>query len=243
MAPTLLITRPQPGSAEFANAARAVLGKGAVIEQSSVMKIVAQGDMPDLRDIRALILTSRQGVAQFIARSNRRDLPVYAVGDGTAQAARAAGLKAVSAQGDAADLVARVLEDGTWGPMIHLRGAYAAGDVAGALQTAGVDAREAVIYAQQSVPLSKMAINLLNGEKPVVLPLFSPRSSKLLFEQVMPRAPLVVLAISKAVAQTVPTGLSAQVRVVTRPDADAMLDALPDVWEQANRLEGDRAAQ
>lgn len=240
--PTLLITRPEPGDAEFAGAARDVLGQVAVV-QSPVMRIEAQGDLPCLDDVRALILTSRQGVAQFVARSGRRDLPVFAVGDGTAQAAQAAGMQAVSARGDAADLVACILEQGAPGPMLHLRGAHAAGDVAGALQCVGIDAREAVIYAQVPQPLSDAALDLLKGRAPVVLPLFSPRSAALLFDQVTPRAPLSVLSISAAVTQAVPAGLAVDVHTVDRPDAAAMLSALPGLWDRAIRLEGDRAAQ
>ena len=242
MMPTVLITRPDPGCTEFADMVRGVLGDVPVVK-SPVMRIEEQGDLPCLDDIRALILTSRQGVAQFVARSACRGLPVYAVGDGTAQAARAAGLNAQSARGDAADLVAFILEQGAPGPMLHLRGAHAAGDVAGALQSVGIDAREAVIYAQTPQELSAEALDLLAGKTPVVLPLFSPRSSALLFDQVTPRAPVLVLAISDAVAKTVPSGLAMQVQTVGRPDAAAMLEVLPGLWRWAIHLEGDEAAQ
>jgi uroporphyrinogen-III synthase len=238
--PTLLITRPEPGCTEFAKMARDVLGDVPIV-RAPVMAFEGQGDLPCLEGIRALILTSRQGVAQFVARSARRDLPVYAVGDGTAQAAQAAGLNAVSARGDAADLVACILEQDAPGPLLHLRGAHAAGDVAGALQSVGIDAREAVIYAQKPQKLSAEALTVLAGATPVVLPLFSPRSSALVFDQVQPRAPLLVLAISAAVAQTVPAAVHNE--TVDRPDAAAMLAALPGLWQRAIRLEGDRAAQ
>ncbi|MEB8387850.1 uroporphyrinogen-III synthase [Rhodobacteraceae bacterium KMM 6894] len=240
--PTLLITRPEPGCTQFATMARDVLGDVPIV-RSPVMAIEATGDLPCLDDIRALILTSPQGVAQFVARSARRDLPVFAVGDGTAQAAQAAGLNAVSARGDAADLVACILEQGVSGPMLHLRGTHAAGDVAGALRTVGIDAREAVIYAQNPQSLSAEALNVLKGVRPIVVPLFSPRSSTLVFDQMTPRAPLLVLAISAAVARMVPPEMAVRVETVDRPDAKAMLAALPELWQRAIRLEGDGAAQ
>lgn len=243
MAPTLLITRPDPGGAAFAKDARACLRGAARIVHAPVMQFEAAGESPSLEGIKTLVFTSRQGVAQFAARSARRDLAAITVGDGTAAAARDAGLAATSARGDASDLVAHIVQSGAPGPMLHLRGAHAAADVAGALRRAGVDARDAVIYRQLPRRLSVEALECLNGESPVVLPLFSPRSSALLFEQITPRAPLLVLAISQAAADRVPQGIAHDVQVVARPDGATMLAALGDIWARAIRLEGAGGAQ
>lgn len=97
----------------------------------------------------ALAFTSRAGVEAFGALTTVRDLPVFAVGDATAEAARAAGwAKVESADGDAAALadlmaastpgVGAVLAPGAREPAF---------DLVGALQAKGIAARALPLYA------------------------------------------------------------------------------------------------
>lgn len=58
-----------------------------------------------------------------------------------------------------------------------------------------------VVYDQLSQPLSDAARQALAGMAPVILPLFSPRSARILSEQVtQARAPLWLVPISPAAA-------------------------------------------
>ncbi|MFD0859878.1 uroporphyrinogen-III synthase [Roseovarius aquimarinus] len=242
MPPTVLITRPEPYGAEFAAMLRAAHGAELRVIHSPVLAIEGQGALPDLEGFRWLVFTSRSGVRRFTALGGRRDIPAYAVGDATADEARRAGLNAISCKGDAQDLLARIRADGAEGPMLHLRGAHAAADVAGALRAAGIDAREAVIYAQKPQPLSAEARACLAGNASVIAPVFSPRSAAALFASGVPAAPLVVLAISAAAAR-VPEEAGICVIVAERPDAEAMLRAFPAALSAGNRLEGTKRAQ
>jgi uroporphyrinogen-III synthase len=210
---------------------------------SPALVIEAKGALPDLGAYRWLIFTSRSGVRQFAALSDRRDIPVYAVGDATADEARKAGMTAISSSGDAADLLARIGADRASGPMLHLRGAHAAADVTGALSAAGIPADEAVIYTQSRAPLSAEARACLDGAAPVIAPVFSPRSAATLFADGPPNAPLVVLAISQATAARVPDKAAQAVIVADRPDTAAMLRAWPEALSAAYRLEGTMRAQ
>ncbi len=242
MPPTVLITRPEPYGAEFAALLRAAPGGDLPVILSPALVIEAAGALPGLDGYHWLIFTSRSGVRRFVALSERRDIPVYAVGDATAQEARGAGMRAISCSGDAGDLLSRIRADGVRGPMLHLRGEHAAANVAGALRDAGIPADEAVIYAQRRAPLSAEARACLDGSAPVIAPVFSPRSAAALFADGPPRAPLVVLAISAAAAARVPErahGAAAQTVIVAeRPDAAAMLRAWPAALSAAYRLEG-----
>ena len=145
------------------------------------MRIDLTGALPPLAGDETLIFTSRHGVAGFCRLTDRRDLPCYAVGEATAQAARAAGMVAVACGGDARALVQRIARDGASGPFLHPRGAHVAADIAGALRAAGHDARDTVVYDQQAQPLSAAARAALAGPDPVILPLMSPRSGQLFF--------------------------------------------------------------
>ncbi|WP_162497364.1 uroporphyrinogen-III synthase [Roseovarius dicentrarchi] len=243
MPPIILITRPEPGATRFVAALKDLPGDDLSVVLSPVLAIAPQGSLPDLTGVRWLIFTSQHGVFRFAELSARRDIPAYCVGDTTAEAAEQAGITAISAGGDARDLLARIAADGAAGPMLHLRGAHAAADVAGALTTAGVPAGDAVLYAQHKVPLNDAARACLSGTAPVIAPVFSPRSAAALFEGVDVTAPLVVLAISRAAADRVPEGAAQACLVADRPDGAGMLRAWPEALARAYRLEGTNRAQ
>ncbi len=243
MPPTILITRPEPGASRFIAALRDLPGGDLPVVLSPVLSIQPQGALPDLAGVRWLIFTSQYGVFRFAQLSARRDIPAYCVGDTTAQAAEAAGMRAISCAGDARDLLARIAADGSTGPMLHLRGTHAAADVAGALTAAGTPATEAVLYSQRRIPLNDAALACLMGTAPVIAPVFSPRSAAMLLEGACVTAPLVILAISRAAADRVPGGAAQACIVADRPDAAGMARAWPDALAEAYRLEGTKRAQ
>ncbi|MFX0541862.1 uroporphyrinogen-III synthase [Roseovarius sp. S4756] len=243
MPPCVLITRPAPYGVQFAQELRRHPGGDLPMVLSPALVIEGTGTLPDLEGYRWLIFTSRSAVREFSARSDRRDVPVYAVGDATAEEARRAGMTAISCGGDARDMVARIKADEGDGPMLHLRGAHAAADIAGLLSDAGISVDEAVIYAQHLAPLTAEAQSCLTGTAPVIAPVFSPRSAAALFAGGAPKAPLVVLAISAAAAARVPEGAAQAVIVADRPDTAGMLRAWPEAVAAAYRLEGTKSAQ
>ncbi|WP_171054697.1 uroporphyrinogen-III synthase [Roseovarius arcticus] len=238
MPPVILITRPEPYGAEFAATLRTLPGGDLPTILSPALQIGALGTVPDLGAYRWLIFTSRNGVRYFAGASARRDIPVYAVGDATADEARRAGMEAISCGGDARDLVARIIADGARGPMLHLRGAHTAADIAGVLTAAGIKTDEAILYSQRSAPLTDAARACLMGDAPVIAPVFSPRSAAALFNDVPTTAPVVVLAISDAAATCIPEGAAREVIIADHPDMAAMLRAWPQALSAAYRLEG-----
>lgn len=244
MSVTILITRPEPEASGFADTLRADHGAGVCVLSSPLMRIEATGALPQMGCDETLIFTSRHGVAGFCRLTERRDLPCYAVGEATAQAARAAGMAATACGGDAASLLRRITQDGARGPFLHPRGAHVAADIAGALRTAGHAARDTIVYAQVPQPLSQAARAVLAGPCPVILPLMSPRSGQLFFaEAKTPVAPLLIAAISANAARTVPEGAARMVRVAATPDAQAICKLLRDLVKSAKRLEGRKRAQ
>jgi len=129
-----LITRPAEDTKEIADALRA---RGFEVVIEPMLEIVPlDAQAPDLRDVQALLFTSVNGVRALTRLAPRRDLPVFAVGDATAAAARAAGFGSVnSAAGDSSDLArlvrARLKPEA--GALLHVAGSAVAGDLAGAL--------------------------------------------------------------------------------------------------------------
>lgn len=247
MPPTILITRPEPAAQRFADQVRAELGCGVPVVLSPLMRIEPCGALPALEGIATLIFTSRNGVAAFISQSPRRDIACYTVGDATADMARAEGLCATSCDGDANHLVARMLADKVQGPCLHIRGAHGVGDIAARLTASGIHTTEAVLYRQVAQPLTAAAAELLQREAPVIIPLFSARTARLMSEGLEGRAPVFVVAISKAVAEAVAgavAGLKYQGLVVSNaPDMAGMMVAIKAALIEVNTLEGDTPAQ
>ncbi len=198
--PVLILTRPIEASRRFLGEVEAVLGRPVTHIISPVMKVVpmAVDDLPE--PLGGVVFSSENGVRQAERLSLPQGLTAWCVGDRTAQVADAAGFRARSAQGDAEALIAMICAARPEGPLIHLHGEHTRGDVADRLTAAGVPCGSLAIYAQVPTRLTPEARAALSGDKPVILPLFSPRSATILTGVGGMTARLHVIAMSKAVA-------------------------------------------
>jgi uroporphyrinogen-III synthase len=158
------ITRAQPGADATAVRVRA-LGHEAFV--GPLLAVAPQGRGPiDLAGVGALAFTSANGVRAFAARSPERALRVFAVGESTAKAARAAGFAEVLASdGDVAALADRIAAHGRAfaGELLHPGAAEPAGDLAGALHARGVPARGLVVYRSEPAALRLEQVAALPG--------------------------------------------------------------------------------
>lgn len=221
--PTLLLTRPEASSKRFLYAIRRRAGSvPAVI--SPLLRIVPRDVQPDFSETEALILTSAHAVP---AAACAQGMTTYCVGKSTARAARAAGLRAIPAEGDAEALVALIVASAPQGRLMHLHGAETRGQIGRRLTEAGLDVDCLVVYDQVPQPLSGPGRSLLAQRRPVVAPVFSPRSAALLSEASRnARAPLTLVAISDA-ADAAWQGPQPQRRVIAPwPDGEAMLETV-----------------
>lgn len=226
MPPTILLTRPEAASARFAHALRNRLGAAVDILIAPLTRIEWLDVALDMTDVDSLIFTSRNGVAAYLRATGRRDVPCFAVGDATAALAQKAGMVATSCQGDAEALIAQVLARADAGRVLHVRGRHSRGDVAARLTAAGRPTREVVMYDQQAMGLTEAAQEVLDGDTPVIVPLFSPRSAAQFVAEHRGKAPLLIAAMSGAVAEAAAPVKAAAMQVAARPDAEAMLEVL-----------------
>jgi uroporphyrinogen-III synthase len=222
--PVILLTRPEASSRRMAAILTARFGDRVDLCVSPLMNIVLDARLPNLDGIRTLIFTSANGVAAYLAAQGPKTLPCYTVGDATAHAAQEAGLRATSAGGDAEALIARIMADNAPGPMLHLRGAHARGDIAERLSAQGCPVSQAIVYHQHAQPLSDQAASLLLGDRPVILPLFSPRSATLLANATI-TAPVYVVAMSSNVADSVRFPVEQGV-IAPHPDFENVTEAI-----------------
>lgn len=219
--PILLLTRPEPAARRFAQQ----LGLQIETLLAPLMRIELLDIAPPAEGLRGIILTSENGA---LAAGRMTGLPrqAWCVGARTAQVARAQGFDAVSADGDAQDLIAMILSHPASGPLLHLHGEHVRGDIVGRLNTAGVVARSITAYRQRSQSLTPATIAALAGTRPVILPLFSPRTVSILLEAGPFAAPLHVVPISQAVADLCGVLRPKTVVRADSPDAEAMVRAV-----------------
>jgi uroporphyrinogen-III synthase len=141
------VTRAEPGASETAQ--RLIeLGHEPLVAPLLIVSPLIDAS-PDLSDVGALAFTSANGVRAFAALSSRRDLRVFTVGEATAAAARQAGFADIhTGAGDVAALALEIVErrDTFQGAVLHASAAEPAGDLAGALEAAGISVRSAALY-------------------------------------------------------------------------------------------------
>ena len=221
--PIILLTRPRPQAEAF----RRRLGNGAEVLISPVLEIVSLPLVADPASYAGLIFTSQNAVRAAASQAALAGMRAWAVGRRTAAAARAEGLRVTSADGTADDLVALLARARPAGRLLFLRGEHSRGQVAERLNSAGIETDSEVIYRQEERPLSARALAALQGARPVILPLFSPRSARLLSHQAQGAgAPLHLVAMSPAVLAAWEGPAPASARTVERPEAEAMARAI-----------------
>lgn len=172
---------------------------------------------PDLTGVAALAFTSRNGVDAFAALSPRRGLPVFTVGDATAERARQAGFREVRSAGGAIGDLARLLAEAAPGPVLAPGAREPAGDLP-ALLAGRVEVRRLPVYEAVETGAEPPA------DWDAVL-LHSPRAGRALAASGGIGGRTVV-AISEAAAAALGLQPGADLRVAVRPDEAAMLEAL-----------------
>ncbi|MEA2824739.1 MAG: uroporphyrinogen-III synthase [Alphaproteobacteria bacterium] len=230
-----LVTRPREDAEAFAKTLR-VRGHVAIVAPVMEVHVIA-GEPLALEGVQAVLATSANGVRALVARTKRRDVPLYAVGPQTAEAARDAGFPIViSAEGDSAALVetmARVA-DPAKGLLFHAAGAETAGRLRQTLQARGFRIETVVLY--ETVPVAKLLAEadeaLRDGTVDGVF-LFSPRSARIFATLVgnaglaAQCAKLIACCISAATAEALSPLSFTRVAVAGSPNQDAILDLVP----------------
>lgn len=196
------ITRAQPGAAATAARVREMGHEAFVAPLLEVRNLPEPG--LDLEGVGSLAFTSSNGVRAFAELTKDRSLRVFAVGQATAQAAKAAGFKRVlSADGDVAALAEgiAVRRAELTGAVLHPGAAELAGDLAGVLKRNGIEARQVILYDTVAATLTPAELARL-PEMDVAL-VHSPKAAQALAAvlRAQPLPQLRVLCLSKAVLQ------------------------------------------
>jgi uroporphyrinogen-III synthase len=224
--PRVWITRAQPGASRTAARLRG-MGFTPLIQPLLAVETLSP-PVPDLDRFAALAFTSRNGVAAFAALTSRRDRPVFAVGDATAQAAREAGFVAVrSASGDLTALARRIAAELSDAALLAPQAETPAGDLAAAL--AAADARAVSLHPLSVYRTAPTAAAPPEGFDAVLI--HSPRAAQALAALVpvsLPAARLagvVIACISPAAAAPL-SAVGPTPAVADAPDEATLLATL-----------------
>jgi uroporphyrinogen-III synthase len=230
----ILVTRPQPGAADTALALR-TRGHDPIVAPLFQIEILSKVD-PKAADWAAILLTSANALPAILKSAGRsawRGVPVFAVGDRTAQAARDAGFTNItSAAGNVNDLIGVVATQlKPPARLLYLAGEDRAGDLAGALQAKNFVVDTVVVYRFVIEPaLPEPATTALAGEIEGVLHfsrasaqayLNAARNSRLL--EVALNKP-IHFCMSAQVAAPLRQAGAARIRVAGQPNEDALLE-------------------
>lgn len=238
----VLVTRPEVDAGPLVEALEAA-GHAALVEPLLEIRPVLS-EAPDLAGVQALLFTSANGLRTLAALTPERGLPVFTVGDASAEAARAEGFREVhSAGGDVEDL-ARLVKarlDPAAGALFHGAGATLAGDLKGLLEADGFAVRRVVLYNAKTVEAFSDGARqaLRDGSLDAVL-LFSPRTAET-FAELVERQGLsealrgrAAACLSPAVARKIEHLPWADVRIARLPNREALLAVL-DVADRGGR--------
>jgi len=226
----LLITRPQPDADEIAAELRQ---RGHQCLVTPVLEIVTYPADLNFDGVQALLVTSRDGIRGLVAVSERRDIPVLAVGPGTEEAAAAAGFATLAGSGNVSglDALVRATVNPDAGTLLWITGKHVRGDLRADLRAAGYDVVRHVLYDAQMVseipPACAAALqaNEIDGAL-----FFSPRTAQT-FVRILTMAGLestarsvTAFCLSPAIAAALAGLPWREVAIAGRTDRDALLD-------------------
>ncbi|MCK8463333.1 uroporphyrinogen-III synthase [Aliiroseovarius sp. S1339] len=223
---TLVLTRPDISSAQVLGQIEAAVGAKVHAVLSPILKIVPGTDWPDLSPYDVVIATSVHAIHGPLTGK-----PVFCVGVRTAEAATKAGGNVRHCALDAAALIAWIRTQPNPGKIVYLRGSHVATDIPAALAELSIEGCAFQTYRQAEQPLSQTAREVIEGDRPAILPLFSPRSARLVGKAIgQTGCDLHVIAISDAAAeawhgQTAETARGS-CEVVDQPTGEAMVSRI-----------------
>jgi uroporphyrinogen-III synthase len=230
----VLVTRSEPGASATARRLQAMGFAPVVAPLLTIAPVAAELPPPD--EVRAILVASQHAVPPLPARYF--SLPLFAVGDATAETARARGFATVlSADGDAtalAALVARSLVPGGL-PLLLAAGLGQGQYLAGRLAEGGFAVERREVYAARPAEtLPEAARRLIAAQAPGRVLLFSRETALCLSRLIRGTslmasfATLDLAAMSGSVAEAVGDLPWRSIRVAMTPTEKAVLALLHD---------------
>ena len=222
----ILLTRPHDQAFSLAE----ILKKYGVIPENilinPIMKIEGVMLSYNFTSVGGLLITSANALTYLPADLIGSNLPTFCVGEATTRAALKRGLRAKHLAATAQGLCDVLSVQDLKGPLLHLRGTHTTLDLELYFRDTALEVQSLIIYRQTAQDLELVTYTLLRGTAPIILPIFSLRSAKLLCALDINWALHTSVAISEAVADQCRAVGFGKVIVSHKPTADSMLNAI-----------------
>lgn len=232
----ILVTRPQPDADATAAELRR-RGCEPLIAPLLHMEPIA-GSLPESEDWAGLLVTSANALRTLPADKIEafRRLPLLAVGERTANAARSIGFTDVEAAGGDADGLLQLAATrwrGIAGPVLYIAGADRARDLAAALKPRGIEVHTAAVYRMNAVDRFPATVRQALADREIAGVLHYSRRSAAAYracakESDIEQAALlpVQYCLSEQVAvEFLATGAS--LMIAKHPTEESLLDLIP----------------
>ena len=234
--PKIILTRPEKEARDFSNRILSQLPEVKIII-SPLITIEYTKPKVDLNAFDGIIFTSSNGIEAIKKLSIPHNMPCFAVGPKTAQQAAQLGFLASQGPGNADDLITLILSRPSVGRLLHISGEHTRGNISTRLTGLGQICEHIVAYKQETLSLTTEAMDAFKGGKPIILPLFSPRTAQLLITQSVPLEQSHMIALSEAVAELFNDFKLSSLTVAEAPTAESILDDLLRVFTNISSLE------
>lgn len=223
--PTIWVTRSSPDNEKTAGALRQLGFDTLTVPVLRVDGLPAKAldEQPD-----AIVITSINGVRHHSICPALLDIPVFAVGDRTAESAAHAGYThVVSAAGDVLDLERLIVQSLPQGSrLLHFSAHRPAGDLTGNLRRKGYLATTKPVYETRDVAVSKLLGSVPAPHEIDVILIHSPRAGHVVkhyLKRTSRPFEAIVYCISDAAAAPFEGKQGVDIRVAARPDEASML--------------------
>ena len=228
----MLVTRPEPDASETAARLEA-LGIVPVIHPLLALELLP-AELPAASSLQAIAVTSANALRALVAAgaiASYRHLPVYAVGDRTADLAEELGFAMVSSAGGAiADLVDLLAHAAIAGPILYPAARERSADLARSLAPFGRIIETVPVYAMNPVPVLKEEIVAALRDGTLAAALFYSRRTAETFARLAAglfdadmHKRLGMLCLSEAVAEPLIDAHFVRIGLAESPDEDAMM--------------------
>ena len=177
----------------------------------------------------ALVFSSAHAIRAFCSQSTPRDLPVFCVGQRTAELARQHGFKDVTAAGGTFDALVATICAAKPCAVLYLRGRDVIGDMTSALAAHGIDCISQIVYAAEPAgPPEHTVTQAFQAGSIEAITIWSRRNADLLDESIRARsdwkiADSTVIAISDNAAAPLGSTGFRRIIVASRPNATQMI--------------------
>ena len=226
--PKIILTRPEPGLTKFSGQLAQKIPSASVYCEA-LQSIDFVPNQVNLERYNGFVFTSSNGVRA----AKRWGLPPrtgFGVGHVTTQLARSYCDPVHDGGSDVEALLALILSMKPAGPLLHIRGQASVGNLATRLSEHGIETHDAIGYEQNLCVPSNALMQLLQGGKPMILPLFSPKSAEILKKLSSDREHWHVIAMSQAVAEIFDAKDVKTLEIAPQPNGAAMVGSVVNAW-------------